>query len=128
MFEKIWIADFEFISKDGERPEPICFVATEIKSGETFKVWLEGKDNSILPFDVKDESAVYVAFYSVAEFTCHLKLGWELPKNIIDLFPEYRLLTNGFMEKNGLLDVCAKFNIPTISQEVKDKMRAVSYT
>lgn len=123
MFGKVWIADFEFISKDGERPEPVCFVATEINSKETHKIWLEGVKNPILPFNVKNDDSVYVAFYSVAEFTCHLKLGWDLPTNVIDLYPEYRICTNGNLEKNGLLDACAKYGIPTISQEIKNKMR-----
>lgn len=123
MFNKIWVCDFEFIARDGERPNPVCFVATEIISGETHRIWLEGVVDPTLPFDVKSEDTVYVAFYSIAEFTCHLKLGWDLPTNIIDLFPEYRILTNGFLERNGLLDACAKFKIPTISQDYKDKMR-----
>jgi len=120
---QIWIADFEFISREGDRPKPVCFVATEINSGKTHRHWLEGVENPTLPFDVKDESVTYVAYFSVAEFSCHLVLGWDLPTNIIDLYAEYRTLTNGNLVRNGLLDACAKYGVQTISQDTKDEMR-----
>jgi DNA polymerase-1 len=123
MFNQIWVCDFGFISKEGERPKPICFVGTEFYSGETYKIWLEGVDKPHLPFDVKREDVAYCAYYSIAEFTCHLALNWDLPTNVLDLFSEYRIETNGYLEKNGLLDACKKYGIPTISYEEKDRMR-----
>ena len=31
-----------------------------------------------------------MAYYASAEMGCHLALGWKLPVNILDLFPEFR--------------------------------------
>lgn len=119
---KVWIVDFEFISTDGNRPEPVCMVATEINSGETKKIWLEGVKEPRPPFNF--DEGYYVAYYSIAELSCHLVLNWPIPKNIIDLYPEYRILTNGFFgEKRSLLDACAHFNVETITHDTKDTMR-----
>src|ERR1035437_4713312 len=35
-FREIWVVDFEFGSKPGENPEPVCLVAWELKSGRKF--------------------------------------------------------------------------------------------
>lgn len=121
---EVWVADFEFISKnDGNIPIPVCYVATEISTGKTHKVWLEGEINPTPPINFKDKQMTYIAFYSVAEISCHLVLNWGVPENIIDLFPEYKIQINGGVGKYGLLDACEHYGIPTISQEVKDAMR-----
>ena len=37
-FPQIWAVDFEFIPRPGERPEPGCLVARELRSGELIRV------------------------------------------------------------------------------------------
>ena len=32
-FREIWLGDFEFHQPPGEKPEPICMVARELRSG-----------------------------------------------------------------------------------------------
>jgi hypothetical protein len=46
------------------------------------------------PFDTGADSAL-VAYYASAELGCFLELGWPLPTNVIDLFAEHRVETNG---------------------------------
>lgn len=86
-FKNIFVVDFEFVSDPGERQKPVCVVFHEINSGETKKVWLEGKDPLTLtpPYPIS-ESDLFVAYFSSAEWNCHLALGWPLPENVIDLY------------------------------------------
>ena len=124
MSDEIWIADFEFISTDGENPLPVCFCAIELNSNRVIKMWLEGIDKPQPPIDFKNSNLTYIAFYSVAEMSCHLVLNWEIPKNIIDLYCEWRVLTNdGIKKPNGLLAACQHFGINTITSTDKEAMR-----
>ena len=36
-YREIWAADFEFIAHSGERPEPVCLVAWELRSALSTK-------------------------------------------------------------------------------------------
>jgi hypothetical protein len=68
--------DFEFIANPGERPSPVCLVSHEIISGETNRIWLEGKDPLSInsPYST-GEKDLFVAYYSSAEWGCHLALN-----------------------------------------------------
>lgn len=122
--KQFWVCDFEFTISEGNRPKPICMVAHEINTGKTESIWLQGVANPQPPFNPLDENVTYISFYSIAELTCHLALNWSLPINIIDLYPEYKIVTNGYIgEKNGLIDACARYGVPTIDQVTKDTIR-----
>jgi hypothetical protein len=56
---------------------------------------------------------------------CFLKLGWPLPENVLDLFVEFRCLTNGTTPPNGagLLGALLHFGLPSILGNQKDAMR-----
>ena len=63
-----------------------------------------------------------VAFYGSAELNCMAALGWSLPENVIDLFVENRVETNGadlLGLSNSLLDALALRGIPHITAEHK---------
>ena len=34
-YREVWLVDFEFRAPDGERPEPVCMVARERRTGRT---------------------------------------------------------------------------------------------
>lgn len=128
-FDRIFVIDFEFISEPGELPRPVCVVYHEIlpgdAKGETKRVWLEGKDPLLLnpPYPM-GENDLFVAFYSSAEWGCHLALNWPLPVNVIDLFAEFRRITNGMpVYSNSLIGACQKFRISTIDEAEKEKAR-----
>jgi hypothetical protein len=90
--------DFEFRIKPGGLPHVACAVFRELRSDRELRF---GRDELLNirqpPFDL--ERDVFVAYYASAEIGCFLQLGWPLPKNVIDLFAEHRVLTNGLLQK-----------------------------
>ena len=93
-YREVWLVDFEFSAPPGERPRPICLVAREFHSGRILRVWLDGIEHPELPFDFGAD-VLYVAYYASAELGCHLALGWPMPARVLDLFTEFRCVTNG---------------------------------
>jgi hypothetical protein len=57
-------------------------------------------------------------------------LGWAPPANVLDLFTEFRCLTNGLRlaHGNGLLGALMHFGLPGIGGEQKDTMRDLILT
>lgn len=130
--ESIWVVDFEYVSQPGERPQPVCFVAHELKSGETKSVWLEGEragDLKSPPYST-GKDALSINFYAPAEMSCHLALSWQMPANLVDLFAEHRVLTNGLPGiGNSLLAACEYWGVPAVpSSEHKTQMRDLILT
>ena len=123
-FREVWLVDFEFISEPGERPVPVCMVAHEICGGQKLRLWQEqfGKEP---PFGIEPDS-LFVAYYSPAELGCFLSLGWSVPARILDLFVEFRNLTNGWptLAGNGLLGALTHFGLDGIGANEKEEMRA----
>ena len=81
---------FEDASRAGERPRPVCMVARELRSGQTWRLW-RGEFGSEPPFPIGPD-ALFVAFYASAELGCFRALGWPKPANILDLFTEFRAI------------------------------------
>ena len=50
-------------------------------------------------------TCLFVAYFASAELGCHLALDWPLPARVLDLYVEFRNLTNGLDPYcgNGLL-------------------------
>ncbi len=69
-FREIWAVDFEFVSEPGERPEPVCLVAWELRSGCKIRLWREQFGPA--PPYATDANALFVAFYAAAEAGSHL--------------------------------------------------------
>lgn len=124
----VFLIDFEFRpenGREGNTPEPVCLVVKEFLSGVTSRYWKDDiHSRSSAPFSV-GRKALCVAYYSSAEMDCFLKLGWQLPENVLDLYVEFRCLTNGTSPQNGanLLGALLYFRFPTISAQHKDAMR-----
>ena len=38
-YREVWLVDFEFSAPPGERPDPVCLVAREFRSGRTLRLW-----------------------------------------------------------------------------------------
>ena len=91
-FKEIWLHDFEFHAPDGERPLVAALGAKELRSGRVVGLdhWQFGPEP---PYDTGPEN-LFVSFYASAEIGCHLSLGWPVPANVLDLFTEFRNLTN----------------------------------
>ena len=72
-----------------------------------------------------DDRVLFVSFVANAEMACHLSLGWPVPKNVLDLNPAFRNLTNGRStpEGKGLLGLLRYYGLDAIDTKRKDAMR-----
>lgn len=122
-FREIWFVDFEFRQDLNGLPDPVCLVAHELRSGRCIRQWRDDMGERP-PYDIGDD-ALFVAYYASAELGCHLSLGWSLPTRIIDLYAEFRNLTNGsdLPAGRGLLGALAQFGLPTMDTGRKELMR-----
>jgi hypothetical protein len=118
-FGQIWCLDFEFIARDGERPEPVCLVAKEVGTGRVIKLW-QDQLGPEPPFEINDDT-LFVAYYAAAEVGCFLALDWPVPTRIIDLYAEFRRETNALAiaEGRGLLGALSWHHIARITSEEK---------
>ncbi len=124
----MFLVDFEFSAPPGEPPSPICLVARELRTGQTIRLWedeLSRLEES--PYPIGD-ATLFVAYYASAELGCHEALGWPVPARVLDLFAEFRNLTNGLPTPcgNGLLGALASFGLDGIDTAEKDSMRELA--
>ncbi len=127
-FREVWAVDFEYMAPNGERPRPICVVARELGSNRLVRVWeSELRQLSRPPYPV-DAGCLFVAYYASAETGCHLALDWPVPANVLDLFTEFRNLTNGRppTSGSGLLGALVHFGLDTMGAAEKTGMRELA--
>jgi hypothetical protein len=123
-FARVILEDFEFIAAPGERPDVVCGVFHDLSTGQTMRLWRD-QLGSQPPYHVGPDTLV-VSFVFNAEGACHLALGWPLPKNVLDLSPEFKCQVNGkgISRKNqGLLGALQYFGLSSIAPKRKDAMR-----
>ena len=122
-FREVVLCDFEFVCRPGERAVPVCMVAWEIRSGRKLWLW-EDQFGAQPPFGTEPD-IVFVAYYASAELGCFLSLGWQMPVRILDLFTEFRNLTNGWptVAGNSLLGALMHFGLDGIGAGEKEQMR-----
>src|SRR5215468_2589031 len=118
-------SSFEDASRAGERPRPVCMVARELHSGQTWRLWRD-EFGSAPPFPIGPD-ALFVAFYASAELGCFRALGWPTPANILDLFTEFRDRTNGLQTPAGagLVGALMYFGLDSLGSQEKDDLRAL---
>lgn len=117
-FPGIWVVDFEFTCPPGHRPTPICLVAEEVRTHQIVHHWFADGDHPACPWRDHD---VIVPYFATAEVGCCLALNWPVPRAIVDLYVEFRWLTNtGDRRDRSVLGACAFFGLPTI--EAADKL------
>jgi DNA polymerase I len=127
-FREVWVVDFEFRADPGERPWVHCMVAREVGSGAEVRLW---RDDLLrhrkAPFNTGRHSLV-VAYFASAEIGCFLELDWPLPTNLLDLYVEFRYVTNGIGRlKPSLLFALAYYKIPSaIDAGEKTAMRKLA--
>jgi hypothetical protein len=124
-YREVWLVDFEFRAPDGERPEPVCMVAREFRTGRAIRVWADRLATRLRPPFPIGPDALFVAYYASAELGCFLALGWPMPARMLDLFAEFRNATNGgaTVAGNGLLGALAYFGLGGIDAAEKQDMR-----
>ena len=121
-FRHIWAIDFEFVARPGHRPTVVCMVAKCLLTCTVIRLW--GGELARCPFTCSDDE-LFVAYYASAEASCFDALGWPRPRRMLDLFAEFRRLTNGGgnAHGNGLIGALLHFGLPTIGAEEKTAMR-----
>jgi DNA polymerase-1 len=127
-FGGITLFDFEFRSIDGNRPEVVCMVVKDARSGTVKRYWQDELRKLDRPPFPAGPSDLVVAYYASAEFGCMLELGWESAVktvNVIDLLAEHRVETNGLYlpTGNSFLSALALRGLTRIEVAVKDAMR-----
>ena len=125
VYEDVIALDFEFVAEDGERQRPICLVTKSLKTGNQTRLWVA--EGAQCPLPIGPEY-LYVGYFASAEWNCFLTLGWDLPISIIDLYPEYRRMTNGAVgyatrSGYGLLAAAGAFGVATMDANYKTDMR-----
>ena len=125
-FREIWAADFEFVAHPGERPQPLCLVAWELRSGRKVRLWRD-EFGAAPPYPI-DANSLFVAFFASAELGCHFALDWPAPVRILDLFAEFRSRTNGLEVPagNGLIGALTAFGLDHIGVAEKSEMRELA--
>jgi DNA polymerase-1 len=123
MFREIVLVDFEFEIGQGELPVPVCLVAHELLSGRRFRL-MRDQLGPAAPYATGSD-VLFVAFYANAELGCYRVLGWPMPKCILDLFCEFRDLTNGLPTPAGagLLGALTYFGLDGIGATEKKEMQ-----
>ena len=119
-----WCIDFEFVALPGHKPRPVCMVAKCAITNKIIRLW--GGDMSVCPFDMAQDD-LFIAYYASAETSCFDALGWPRPRRMLDLFTEFRCLTNGVGPNhgNGLIGAQLCYGLTPIGGEEKDAMRAL---
>ena len=114
--------DFEFVSRPGKRPDVVC-AAYKIDDEPTRVLWRD-QLGSTPPYPIGDDTLAIS--FTQAEWDCHLALHWPLPKHVIDLNCELRLLSNGSKLPAGqsLIGFCRWFGLDVGDAAVKDAIRA----
>jgi DNA polymerase I len=123
-FERIVFADFEFIARPGEHPDIVCLAWHELPSRQAHILWVDRLGPK--PPYPTDDQTLFVCFVANAELGCHLKRGWPLPANVLDLNPEFRRLVNGrkVPAGKGLLGALAYYGLDSIGAKQKDATRS----
>jgi hypothetical protein len=124
-YERIIAFDFEFYGAEGENPNVVCLVVWDVLSDETRRYWrddlleMEGP-----PFDIGD-SSLCVAYFASAEMQCFETLGWPRPGHLIDLYAEFRRITNGqeLTYGRGMVGALRYFSLEQFVPNEKLEMR-----
>jgi hypothetical protein len=118
-FREVVALDFEFGALPGERPDPLCLVALELRSGRRFQLW-RGEFGPAPPFATGPD-VLFVAYYASAELGCYRVLDWQMPERILDLFTEFCDRTNGLLTPSGssLLGALTYFGIDAVGADEK---------
>ena len=124
-YRYIWVIDFEFRQPDGELPQIRCMVAKEVHTEKMIRLWADELEPMSAPPFPTSKDTLFVAYYASAELGCFLALDWLAPSRILDLFTEFRCLTNGLAVPcgNGLLGALAYFGLDGIESAEKEHLR-----
>jgi len=116
---------FEEAQRSGERQRPVCLVAKELRTGQVWRMWRdELLASTRAPFPTGPDACIF-AYYASAEMGTFRGCNWAKPRNIIDLFTEFRCATNGLPTPsgNGLIGALVYHGLDTVGAQEKDAAR-----
>lgn len=120
--------DFEYRPVDGKEGNPlqvVCAAMLNIESGQK-QTWWQDELASLTesPFPT-DSGVLLVAYNASAEMACFAALGWPKPQYVLDLYAEFRNITNGkkLPAGNGLLGALTYFGATPSGSVQKGQMR-----
>jgi hypothetical protein len=131
MFEckRVVGCDFEYGIKPNGAPDPHCMVAGDLYTGQE---WVLAGDDlkgaSRPPFDIGDDT-LFVAYNAEAELSSFLELDWAMPRKILDFWPEFRAITNGYRsaaDKTRLIDMLVHYELFHIDADEKEEMQQLA--
>jgi DNA polymerase I-like protein with 3'-5' exonuclease and polymerase domains len=129
--QQVVVLDFEFRpigGLDGNPLEIICGVFKDIQSGISIRLWQEElREHKSPPLCLNDETTL-VAYYASAEMSCFRTLGWPRRYKVIDLFAEFRVLTNGLLprDQQSLIAALTHFGGSPVTRSHKEVMRSLA--
>ena len=97
-YDGVWLVAFisHGVSDENGNPRfPLSMSALELHTGQVIQYSgseLQGMESA--PFPVS-RNALFVAYHADAALGCFIALGWSMPLNVLDVFTEFRWLTNG---------------------------------
>ena len=100
-------------------------VAKELRSGQTWRLWHD-EFKSTPPFPTGPD-ACSLPSMPAPSLVAFALLGWPRPANILDLFVEFRNLTNGLptIAGAGLVGALTHFGLDSIGSQEKDELRSL---
>jgi hypothetical protein len=124
-FDEVWLVDAEYSAQPGCRPVPVCVVAKEAFTGRELRLWEHELTASVSPPFRLDDRALFVSYAAPAEFSVFHALGWPAPARVLDLFVEFRAITNGLSTPSGagLLGALVYHGLPAMDGAEKQTMR-----
>jgi hypothetical protein len=111
-FREIWLGDGEYYpgaglrngGVEGDPITPLCFVAYEMRSGRTVRLW-QDQLGPFPPYRL-DNEALICGYNLAAEFGFHIARGWGEPACALDAYIEFRHCTNDGSLKSGDREKC----------------------
>ena len=124
-FDEVWCVDAEYSAPPGHRPDPICVVAREARTGREIRVWQDALATMTQPPFRIDRRALFVSYAAPAEFSVFHALGWPAPARTLDLYVEFRACTNRLATPSGsgLLGALVYHGLPAMDAVEKTAMR-----
>lgn len=118
-FREIWALDTEYGGKPGDVPAVACLVGKELRTGRTLRLWGSAL-NRPSPFGTGLDTLI-IAYAANAELVSYLSLGWPLPHMVLDLYAEFKCLTNERRKefRNGFYDALDMYGISHLDRLVK---------
>jgi hypothetical protein len=117
MFKTVYVWDSEYVAVPGYHVVPVCMSALELHSGKKISLAFDHAGEQLEnPLDFGPD-ALHILFMATADLGFALSAGWGLPCNVLDLWVEYRCLTNGLIDSIGeklehnIISACHRYGV-----------------